>query len=55
MGSESGVLDVPDKNVLYKWRIQPGKLFMLDTEIGRIVNDNEIKEELTKKKNYAGW
>ena len=55
MGSESGVLDVPDKNVLYKWRIQPGKLFMLDTEIGRIVNDNEIKEELIKRKNYAGW
>ena len=55
MGSESGVLDVPDKDVLYKWRIQPGKLFMLDTEIGRIVNDNEIKEELIKRKNYAGW
>ena len=55
MGSESGVLDIPEKDVLYKWRIQPGKLFMLDTEMGRIVNDFEIKEELTKRNNYGGW
>jgi len=55
MGSESGVLDIPEKDVLYKWRIQPGKLFMLDTEIGRIVNDHEIKEQLINRNNYGAW
>ena len=55
MGSESGVLDIPEKDILYKWRIQPGKLFMLDTEIGRIVNDDEIKEQLINKNNYGSW
>ena len=55
MGAESGVLDIPEKDILYKWRIQPGKLFMLDTEVGRIVNDDEIKEQLINKNNYGSW
>ena len=55
MGSESGVLDIPEKDILYKWRIQPGKLFMLDTELGRIVNDHEIKEKLIDRNNYGSW
>ena len=52
MASETGVLDVPDESVLYKWRIQPGRMFLLDTEEGRIVEDEEIKAELAGQQPY---
>ena len=55
MASETGVLDVPDENVLYKWRIQPGRMFLLDTEKGRIVDDAEIKAELSSQETYGQW
>jgi glutamate synthase domain-containing protein 2/glutamate synthase domain-containing protein 1/glutamate synthase domain-containing protein 3 len=55
MASETGVLDVPDENVLYKWRIQPGRMFLLDTEEGRIIDDAEIKAELSSQKPYGQW
>ena len=55
MASETGVLDVPPEKVRYKWRIQPGRMFMLDTEQGRIVDDAEIKAELTGRRPYGRW
>ena len=55
MASETGVLSVPDEKVLYKSRIQPGRMFMLDTEEGRIVEDAEIKAELSGRRPYGAW
>ena len=55
MASETGVLDIPVEDVLYKSRIQPGRMFMLDTEQGRIVDDSEIKRELTSRRPYGKW
>ena len=55
MASETGVLDVPDDQVKFKWRIQPGRMFMLDTEEGRIVDDAEIKAEFSSRKPYGEW
>ena len=55
MGSETGVLDVPPEKVLYKSRIQPGRMFMLDTEEGRIVDDAEIKAGLSSMQPYGRW
>ena len=55
MGSETGVLDVPPEKVLYKSRIQPGRMFMLDTDEGRIVDDAEIKEDLASMQPYGQW
>ena len=46
MASESGVLDIPPENVLSKGRLQPGRLFLVDTEQGRIIADEEIKQQL---------
>ena len=55
MASETGVLDVPEEKVLFKWRIQPGRMFMLDTEEGRIVEDEEIKAGLSSRRPYGRW
>ena len=55
MASETGVLDIPDSKVLYKWRIQPGRMFLLDTEEGRIVDDEEIKAGLSSQQPYGKW
>ena len=55
MASETGVLDVPDDTVEYKWRIQPGRIFMLDTEARRIVDDAEIKATLSNGRPYGDW
>ena len=55
MASETGVLDIPPENVRFKWRIQPGRMFMLDTEQGRIVEDSEIKESLAVRRPYGQW
>ncbi|MBM3934087.1 MAG: glutamate synthase large subunit [SAR202 cluster bacterium] len=55
MASETGVLDIPEEKILYKWRIQPGRMFMLDTAEGRIVDDTEIKNGLTTLKPYGKW
>ena len=46
MASEVGVLDIPHENVLLKERLQPGRMFLVDTEQGRIIADEEIKREL---------
>jgi glutamate synthase (NADPH) large chain len=55
MASEAGVLPVPPEKVLQKGRLQPGKMFLIDTEQGRIVPDEEIKKELASAKPYGDW
>ncbi len=55
MASETGVLDVPPEKVLYKERIYPGRMFMLDTERGEIVQDAEIKSALARRRPYGKW
>ena len=55
MASETGVLDIPEEDVLYKWRIQPGRMFLLDTEQGRIIEDEEIKRDISTQRPYGKW
>ncbi len=55
MGSEVGVLDVPADMILRKGRLQPGRMFLIDTVEGRIVGDDEIKNTLAKEKPYREW
>ena len=55
LASESGVLDVPPEQVVAKGRLQPGRMFLVDTEQGRIVSDDEIKGSLAGKHPYDQW
>jgi glutamate synthase (NADPH/NADH) large chain len=55
MGSECGCLPVPEERVVKKWRLQPGKMFLVDLERGRIVDDKELKESLAAARPYAEW
>ena len=55
MASEMGVLPVPEEKIVTKWRLQPGKMLLVDLEEGRIVSDEEIKEQLAKASPYAEW
>ena len=55
MASEVGVLDVPPENILVKGRLQPGRIFLIDTSKGRIVDDEEIKRELAAEHPYREW
>jgi glutamate synthase (NADPH) large chain len=55
MASESGVLDIDPKNVLSKGRLQPGRMFLVDTVQGRLIPDEEIKGQLASRKNYRQW
>jgi glutamate synthase (NADPH/NADH) large chain len=55
MGSECGCLPVPEERVIKKWRLQPGKMFLVDLEKGRIVDDKELKETLAGARPYAEW
>lgn len=55
MASETGALRVAPENVLKKGRLQPGKIFLVDTEEGRIVEDDEIKNEVIHKNPYKNW
>ena len=55
LASETGVLDEPPENILRKGRLQPGKLFLVDLDRGRIVEDDEIKREVVTRKPYARW
>jgi glutamate synthase (NADPH/NADH) large chain len=55
MASESGVLPIPDSKIVKKWRLQPGKMFLIDMDQGRIINDEEIKESLATAKPYREW
>ena len=55
MGSEMGVLQIPEEKIIKKWRLQPGKMFLIDMEQGRIIDDEEIKAELSSSKPYRDW
>jgi glutamate synthase (NADPH/NADH) large chain/glutamate synthase (ferredoxin) len=55
MGSESGVLPVPENKIVRKWRLQPGKMFLIDLEQGRMVDDEELKASLANSKPYKQW
>src|SRR5687767_12151669 len=55
MGSECGCLPIPEERIVKKWRLQPGKMFLVDLEKGRIVDDKELKETLANAKPYAEW
>ena len=55
MASEVGVLDIPPENVLHKDRLQPGRMFLVDTEQGRIVGDDELKEGMAARRPYRKW
>jgi len=55
MSSESGVLHVPEENIVQKWRLQPGKMLLIDLEKGRIVSDEELKAEIAQSHPYATW
>ena len=55
MGSESGVLPVPENKIVRKWRLQPGKMFLIDLEQGRMIDDQELKANLANSKPYKQW
>ena len=55
MASEVGVLEVAPENVLIKERLHPGRIFMVDTKKGRIIEDEELKNEYIKQNPYADW
>ena len=55
MASEMGVLDIPENKIIKKWRLQPGKMFLIDTQAGRIIDDAEIKEQLASFRPYRDW
>ncbi|HET7008693.1 MAG TPA: glutamate synthase large subunit, partial [Candidatus Binatia bacterium] len=55
MASEVGVLDVPPERVLEKRRLQPGRMFLVDTSEGRIISDEEIKQQMAAAQPYGDW
>lgn len=55
MASETGVLPFEEKTIISKGRLQPGRMFLIDTEEGRIISDEEIKESLANEKPYKEW
>jgi len=55
MASECGVLPVSEERIIKKWRLQPGKMFLVDLERGRIVDDKELKDTLSGVKPYREW
>jgi len=55
MASESGVLPIPESKIIQKWRLQPGKMFLIDLEAGRIIDDKELKDMYANAKPYKAW
>ncbi|MCX7892016.1 MAG: glutamate synthase-related protein [Burkholderiales bacterium] len=55
MGSECGVLPAPEEKIVKKWRLQPGKMFLVDLEQGRIIDDKELKDSLAAARPYKEW
>jgi glutamate synthase (NADPH/NADH) large chain len=55
MASEVGVVDVPEERIVRKWRLQPGKMLLIDMEQGRIIEDDEIKTALSTAQPYSEW
>ena len=55
MSSEAGVLPVPEERIVRKWRLQPGKMLLIDLEKGRIISDDELKGEISSSNPYETW
>src|SRR6476620_8450484 len=55
MASEMGVLKIPEDEIITKWRLQPGKMLLVDLEQGRLIPDDEIKATLAKSHPYSKW
>jgi glutamate synthase (NADPH/NADH) large chain len=55
MASEAGVLDIAPEDIVTKGRLQPGRMFLIDTELGRIIEDEEIKREICSARPYRQW
>src|ERR1700694_3225868 len=55
MASEMGVLKIPEDQIITKWRLQPGKMLLVDLEQGRLIPDHEIKAQLAKSHPYREW
>ena len=55
MASEAGVLPIPEEKIVRKWRLQPGKMLLIDLEQGRIIDDEELKQTLADAEPYEEW
>ncbi|WP_374255486.1 glutamate synthase-related protein [Aquabacterium sp.] len=55
LASESGVLPIPENKIVKKWRLQPGKMLLIDFEQGRIIEDEELKAQYASAKPYRQW
>ncbi len=55
MASESGVLPIKEDNIVRKWRLQPGRMLLIDFEQGRIIEDEELKNQLASEEPYQKW
>ena len=55
MSSEVGVLDIPPGDILYKDRLRPGRMLLVDTEAGRIISDEELKRQVAQERPYRQW
>jgi glutamate synthase (NADPH/NADH) large chain len=55
MASEMGVLPIPEKDIVKKWRLQPGKMLLVDLDQGRLIPDDELKATLAKSHPYKEW
>jgi len=55
MASEMGVLEFPEERIVKKWRLQPGRMFLIDMEQGRIIGDEELKADLAAARPYQDW
>jgi glutamate synthase (NADPH/NADH) large chain len=55
LASETGVLPIPEEKIVQKWRLQPGKMLLIDLEEGRIIGDDEIKKKLASEHPYDSW
>ncbi len=55
LGSEVGVLSIPEERIVKKWRLQPGKMLLIDLEQGSIIDDDDIKAQLSSVQPYQEW
>ena len=55
MASEMGVLTIPEKDIVKKWRLQPGKMLLVDLEEGRLIPDEEVKAQISASHPYKEW
>jgi glutamate synthase (NADPH/NADH) large chain len=55
MASEVGVIDIPSERIVSKGRLQPGRMFLVDTTAGRIIGDDEVKSGLAEQRPYGEW